>query len=135
MARPYLSSQDYRITNPYTLEELEAMKDVYGRVGVSIAFGGSFTEGAMHFGNTGDVDITFMELAGCSYDVNNFVAIGATGGLAQNTWYTFSITIDEYIQTLSGDASYCRFAGIGRNDSAVVGTFYVGAITFVESLV
>lgn len=92
-------SYDYRVTNIYTLEQLEILKTKYTHVSMWIAMGNIGTTGyfMMHSNPPSGTRQSFLNKV---YS-NDKTAITSFTNATNDQWYKFSVSIDDYISLLT----------------------------------
>ena len=92
-------SKDYRVANPYTLEQLEALKTKYSKVSMWIAMDNIGTTGSfqMHTNPSSGARQCFLNKV-YSNDKN---AIASFTNATNNKWFKYSVSIDDYISLIT----------------------------------
>ena len=92
-------SKDYRVSNIYTLEQLEILKTKYTHVSMWIAMDNIGTTGyfQMHANPASGARQSFLNKV---YS-NNASSIATFNNASNNKWFKYSISIDDYISLLT----------------------------------
>ncbi len=134
------TNNGYRFVNPYSLEQLNEIKQSGKVDNVSLYFAMSgLTAGSARF-NVHELTYpdTFLNRAGIAGN-KWFVAEATTGShLAMNTWYKFSVTLDDYIALVTDTATntakqYCPLMSTWFYQQAGEMAYYVGNIFFEKT--